>query len=76
MQPANVRCGCLLQVKEKAAVKEGKKPYFLKKSAVRKAELVEKYKELKASGQLAKFLEKRRKRNASKDHKLLPSSRR
>lgn len=64
-----------LKAKEKDAVKGGKQPYFLKRSDVRKAELVDKYRELKASGRLHKFMEKRRKRNAAKDHKLLPGAR-
>ena len=42
----------------------------------RKQELIEKYKQLKASGKLEKFLEKRRKKNAAKDHRYIPSSRR
>ncbi len=38
----------------------------------RKAELVEKYKELKAAGKLDSFLAKRRKKNAAKDHRFIP----
>ena len=40
------------QAKERDAVKAGKKPFFLKKSAKRRAELVAKYEELKGSGNL------------------------
>ncbi|OAE22190.1 hypothetical protein AXG93_3271s1330 [Marchantia polymorpha subsp. ruderalis] len=56
----------------KQAVKEGKKPYFPKKSELKKQELVEKYKELKSSGKLEKFMAKRRKKNAAKDHRFVP----
>lgn len=39
-------------------------------------ELLAKYKELKTGGGLEKFMEKRRKKNASKDHRYMPSQRR
>lgn len=58
--------------KEKEAVKQGKKPFYPKKSELKKEELVGKYQELKASGKLDKFLEKRRKKNAAKDHRYVP----
>lgn len=58
--------------KEKDAVKQGKKPFYPKKSEIRKEELVEKYQELKASGKLEKFVAKRRQKNASKDHRYVP----
>jgi ribosomal RNA-processing protein 36 len=57
-------------------VASGKNPYFLKKSEKRKMELVAKYEELKASGGLDKYMAKRRKKNAAKDHRYLPSGRR
>eukprot|EP00002_Diphylleia_rotans_P038578 TRINITY_DN879_c0_g2_i1.p1 TRINITY_DN879_c0_g2~~TRINITY_DN879_c0_g2_i1.p1 ORF type:complete len:328 (-),score=127.26 TRINITY_DN879_c0_g2_i1:1340-2323(-) len=55
---------------------KGKKPFYLKKSDQRKLDLIDRYESLKKSGQLEAFLEKKRKRNASKDHKLMPRSRR
>lgn len=58
--------------KEREAVKKGKKPFYPKKSEQKKEELVEKYQELKASGKLDKFMEKRRKKNSAKDHRFLP----
>jgi len=58
--------------KEREAVKKGKKPFYLKKSEQKKEELVEKYQELKTSGKLDKFLEKRRKKNSAKDHRYVP----
>ena len=57
---------------EKQKVKEGKKPFFMKKAAIKEIALQERYKELKGEGKLQKFLEKKRKRNASKDHKSIP----
>lgn len=65
-----------LRKKEKAAVAEGKKPYFAKKSEVRAAELVARYEELKKGGKLEQYMEKRRRRNAAKDHRFIPSERR
>ncbi|XP_071730739.1 uncharacterized protein [Rutidosis leptorrhynchoides] len=58
--------------KEREAAKQGKQPYYLKKSEIRKQELVEKFKALKASGQLASFIEKKRRKNAAKDHRFMP----
>lgn len=81
---------------ERERVAEGKNPFFLKKSELRRRELVDKYQELKVScprqllrcrgtaaplrppllcqdnGRLDKFLAKRRRKNASKDHKRVP----
>nr|XP_008360895.2 ribosomal RNA processing protein 36 homolog isoform X1 [Malus domestica] len=58
--------------KERKAAKEGKQPFFLKKSEIRKKRLMEKYKQLKASGKLEAFIEKRRRKNAAKDHRYMP----
>ncbi|XAR72430.1 hypothetical protein NMG60_11019059 [Bertholletia excelsa] len=60
------------KIKEKEAAKLGKRPFYLKKSEIRKQRLVEKYKELKASGKLESYIEKRRRRNAAKDHRYIP----
>lgn len=43
---------------------------------MRKRELLAKYEELKSSGRLDKFMAKRRKKNAAKDHRYVPSTRR
>lgn len=66
------------QAKEREAVKAGKKPFYMKKSDVKKAELLEKYRALADAGRgrLEAALAKRRKKNASKDHRYVPSSRR
>lgn len=61
---------------EEALVKEGKTPYFPKKSGIKKAELYEQFKSIGKDGNMDKFLEKRRKKNATKEHSRLPSSRR
>ncbi|KAI5065107.1 hypothetical protein GOP47_0019802 [Adiantum capillus-veneris] len=58
--------------REKESVKQGKKPFYAKKSETRKQELIAKYKELKASGKLEAFLAKRRRQNAAKDHRYMP----
>ena len=44
-------------------------------AAQKKLEMAQKYKELKRSGKLDKFLSKKRKKNASRDRKQLPFKR-
>mmetsp|Transcript_27623 Transcript_27623/g.88842 ORF Transcript_27623/g.88842 Transcript_27623/m.88842 type:complete len:213 (-) Transcript_27623:119-757(-) len=62
---------------EKDKVKSGqKKPFFLKKSELRKQSLVAKYNKLKESGGLEKFMTKRRRKNATKEHVRIPMARR
>ncbi|KAL9246759.1 hypothetical protein vseg_020254 [Gypsophila vaccaria] len=61
--------------KEREAAKQGKRPFYLKKSDIRKQSLLEKYKDLKASGKLDSFIQKKRKRNAAKDHRFMPYGR-
>ncbi|CAA0831526.1 Unknown protein [Striga hermonthica] len=58
--------------KEREAAKKGKQPYYLKKSELRKQQLIEKYKELKESGKVESFIEKKRRKNAAKDHRYIP----
>ncbi|XP_046557875.1 ribosomal RNA processing protein 36 homolog [Haliotis rubra] len=58
--------------KELGRVVEGKNPYFLKKGDLRKLELAERFKELKKTGKLDKYMGKKRKKNASKEKKKLP----
>mmetsp|Transcript_4555 Transcript_4555/g.13100 ORF Transcript_4555/g.13100 Transcript_4555/m.13100 type:complete len:325 (-) Transcript_4555:426-1400(-) len=64
-----------LKAKEREAVRAGKKPFFLKKTDRRKAELVAQYQDLQKSGGLDKFLAKRRRKNAAKDHRYVPAAR-
>ncbi|XP_026409214.1 ribosomal RNA processing protein 36 homolog [Papaver somniferum] len=58
--------------KEREAAKQGKQPYYLKRSDLREQSLIEQYNQLKASGKLEKFLKDRRKKNAAKDHRYMP----
>ncbi|KAH0659497.1 ribosomal RNA processing protein 36 homolog [Solanum tuberosum] len=58
--------------KEREAAKQGKQPYYLKKSEIQKLQLIEKYKSLKAAGKLESYIEKKRRKNAAKDHRFLP----
>ncbi|XP_043698372.1 ribosomal RNA processing protein 36 homolog [Telopea speciosissima] len=58
--------------KEREAAKQGKHPYYLKKSEIRERRLVEKYNNLKETGKLESFIEKKRRKNASKDHRFVP----
>ncbi|KAG8187274.1 hypothetical protein JTE90_019163 [Oedothorax gibbosus] len=51
------------------AAKSGIKPYYPKKSVIKKQELIEDFKALKNSGKLEKYLEKKRKKNFAKDTK-------
>nr|XP_023680801.1 ribosomal RNA processing protein 36 homolog [Paramormyrops kingsleyae]XP_023680802.1 ribosomal RNA processing protein 36 homolog [Paramormyrops kingsleyae] len=58
--------------RQRELVKQGHRPFFLKKSDKRKLELAEKYSDLKRSGKLENFLSKKRKRNAMKDRRKMP----
>eukprot|EP00475_Leptophrys_vorax_P004930 TRINITY_DN12960_c0_g1_i2.p1 TRINITY_DN12960_c0_g1~~TRINITY_DN12960_c0_g1_i2.p1 ORF type:complete len:258 (-),score=70.85 TRINITY_DN12960_c0_g1_i2:49-822(-) len=61
-----------LKKQEAEAVRKGKAPFFLKKSKLKQVELESKYENVKAKGNLKKFLEKKRRSNASKDRRWLP----
>ncbi|KAI9001699.1 hypothetical protein BC832DRAFT_533294 [Gaertneriomyces semiglobifer] len=60
---------------EEELVAQGKKPWQLKKSDVKKLELVERYESMKKKD-LNKFLEKRRQKNAAKEKRFMPYARR
>lgn len=60
---------------ERQLQKDGKRPFFLKKSIRKQLELVEKYKQLKKDGRLEKYLSKKRRRNAQRDRRQLPFKR-
>lgn len=61
---------------EKAKVAAGiKKPYFLKKSEMKDIALEEKYSELKKSGELKKYMQKKQLKDAQKDKRWMPASR-
>ena len=65
-----------VQSKEKEAVKAGKGLFFPKRSEKKRQALIARYQELKATGRLEKVMAKRRKKNASKDHRYVPAERR
>lgn len=65
----------LHKAEERAAVKQGKQPFYLKRSEAKRQELIAKYKHLKATGGLEKVVQKRRLKNATKDHRYVPASR-
>eukprot|EP00698_Gefionella_okellyi_P001393 TRINITY_DN1133_c0_g1_i1.p2 TRINITY_DN1133_c0_g1~~TRINITY_DN1133_c0_g1_i1.p2 ORF type:complete len:219 (+),score=29.81 TRINITY_DN1133_c0_g1_i1:79-735(+) len=58
-----------------AVVDHGKKPFFPKKSDIKKQKLVAKFEQLEQAGSVDKFLAKRRKHTASKQHKHVPMRR-
>ncbi|PKC14643.1 DUF947-domain-containing protein [Rhizophagus irregularis] len=64
--------------RELELVYKGKKPYYYKKSDVKKLELIDKFSKLQESDPkvLEKVIEKRRKKNASIKHKYIPFKRR
>jgi len=59
-------------------ISKGKKPFYYKKSDVKKLELIDKFSKLQKSDPkvLEKVIEKRRKKNASIKHKYVPFKRR
>jgi len=56
-------------------VKQGKRPFYLKKSEKKKLELAEKFKTLKSSGKLEHYLKKKGKKATSKERKKMPRRR-
>nr|CAG4641229.1 EOG090X0E8U [Eulimnadia texana] len=54
------------------AMKQGKSPYFAKKSEKTKLDMKGKFDKLKKEGKLDKYMEKKRKKNAQRDRKSLP----
>ncbi|KAG1467369.1 hypothetical protein G6F56_004452 [Rhizopus delemar] len=60
---------------EAELVKQGKKPFFLKNSEKRKLELMDRYQKM-GDKAVDRVLEKRRKKNTTKDRKRLPFKRR
>ncbi|RKP26693.1 hypothetical protein SYNPS1DRAFT_21596 [Syncephalis pseudoplumigaleata] len=69
-----------LRKEEAEKVKQGKKPYFIKRSEFKRIALVDKYEQLAkhegGTAKLDRILEKRRKRNAAKERKGMPKRRR
>ena len=64
-----------VRAEEREKVKNGKTPFFLKRSAKKQIALEERFDELKKDGKLNAFLMKKRKRNSNKEHKKMPRRR-
>ncbi|KAK5582916.1 hypothetical protein RB653_004505 [Dictyostelium firmibasis] len=64
-----------LMANEIESVKKGKTPYHITNKAVKQFELQEKFKQLKSSNKLDKFMETKRKRISSKEKTFLPKRR-
>lgn len=64
-----------MKSEEREKIKQGKKPFFLKQSAKKEIILEEKFKDLKREGKLTKFMERKRRKNASKDKRWMPTAR-
>lgn len=60
---------------EKEKVAQGKKAFFLKKSARKEVAMGVKFDELKKTGKLKSYMAKRRTKNAKKDHRWIPTAR-
>jgi len=60
---------------QRERVEKGAKPFYLKRSAVKKLALENRFEELRKSGKLTRHLERKRKRNAAKERRWLPSRR-
>ncbi|GBG72641.1 hypothetical protein CBR_g12215 [Chara braunii] len=61
-----------IRKKQLDQIKQGKKPFFLKKSEEKKIELMGKFEELKEKGNLDAYITKKRKKNAAKDRRFMP----
>ena len=61
--------------KEAEAVKQGKKPFYLKKADIKKQVLVKKFEDL-GEKKAEKVMERKRKKKAARQRKAMPSSRR
>ncbi|KAN0006801.1 hypothetical protein ACTFIU_004992 [Dictyostelium citrinum] len=64
-----------LMANEIESVKKGKTPYHISNKAVKQFELQEKFKQLKATNKLDKFMETKRKKISSKEKTFLPKRR-
>lgn len=73
---AQKRAKSAARKQEVSAIKDGKRPYFLKPAVLKEQALVEQYEQLKSEGKLEKFMSKKRQRVAQKVHKAMPWGRR
>lgn len=60
------------RTEEKQAVRDGKTPFFMRRSALKEKELEVKFDELKKSGGVKKFIRNRRRRAAAKERRRMP----
>ena len=63
------------RAKEKELIRQGKKPFYLKKTEQKKLALIDKYTSMKGK-QLDRALERKRKKKTQKDRKHMPEARR
>ena len=63
------------RAKEKELIKQGKKPFYLKKTEQKKLALIDKYSSMKGK-QLDRAMERKRKKKTQKDRKHMPDARR
>jgi ribosomal RNA-processing protein 36 len=66
----------LVQANLVSAAKQGRKPFYLKRSEKSRQDLVRRYNMLKDLGKLDKEIAKKARKNASKDHRYVPAKRR
>lgn len=65
-----------MQAQMVSAVKQGQKPFYPKRSEKARQELLQRYKMLQETGKLDKVIKKKAKKNAVKDQRYVPPSRR
>lgn len=63
------------RARERELVKKGKKPFYLKKAELQRRALVERFEKL-GEKQIDKAIERRRKKKAAAERKLIPKTRR
>lgn len=65
----------ILRKKEAEAVAQGKKPFYFGHTAVKDADLKQKFSVLKETGQLDNYMKKKRREQSSKQHTMIPHQR-
>lgn len=64
-----------MKQEEKQKIKEGKNPYYMKNSVKKNIMAEERFSALKKQGRLQKYMNKKRKKNVSKDRSKIPERR-
>lgn len=64
-----------MKKEEKLKIKDGKTPYYMKNSVKKNMIAEERFSALKKQGRLQKYMNKKRKKNASKDRSKIPERR-